>query len=76
MRRCSIQRNEAGERKFSTHSKFCNVDINGAILLFTSHQNSGPEAAIPPRIFISRADIGLPVYPRPSVLGGKNKGQP
>ncbi len=27
-------------------------------------------------VFISRADIGLPVYPCPSVLGGKNKGQP
>ncbi len=27
-------------------------------------------------VFVSRADIGLPVYPRPSVLGGKNKGQP
>ncbi len=27
-------------------------------------------------LIISRADIGLPVYPRPSVLGGKNKGQP
>ncbi len=24
------------------------------------------------KMFISRADIGLPVYPRPSVLGGKN----
>ncbi len=23
-------------------------------------------------LIISRADIGLPVYPRPSVLGGKN----
>ncbi len=27
-------------------------------------------------VIISRADIGLPVYPRLSILGGKNIGQP